>query len=186
MKFAFIDIFLFAALGFFIYRGYKGGVTKRLFNLLALIGSIVLATKLMHPVGKFLIDLLLISPLWGYIWGFALVVIVVMVATIFVYRRFEKNAIATKSSQFFGVLFGIFEGLIVIGLVLLMLKLFDTPEKETRNDSLLYKPMVNFVPGLFDMLKSYLPGASAFRTELSETFEKFDIFDEAPETGKKL
>ena len=103
MKFAFIDVFLFGGLAFAMYRGYHGGVTKKLFNLLALIGSIVLATKLMHPVGKALIDIFLISPLWGYLSGFALVVITVMTVTIFVYRRFESNSIANKSSQFFEI-----------------------------------------------------------------------------------
>ena len=186
MKFDLIDVFLLGGLVFFLYRGYKGGVTKKLLNLLALIGSIVLATKLMHPVGKMLIDIFLISPLWGYLSGFALVVITIMGVTIFVYRRFEGNSIANKSSQFFGVIFGLFEGLIVISLVLLMLKLLDTPEKETREDSLLYKPMVNFVPKMFDLLKSYLPGASAFRRELSETFQEYNIFDKTSDMGKDL
>jgi len=186
VKFAFIDIFLLGALAFALYRGYRSGVTKKLLNLLALIGSIVLATKLMHPVGKMLIDIFLLSPLWGYLSGFALVVITVMGVTIFVYRRFERNPIATKSSQFFGVIFGLFEGLIIISLVLLMLKLFDTPDKETRGNSLLYKPMVNFVPKTFDLLKSYLPGASAFRRELSETFEEYDIFDKTSDESEDL
>lgn len=186
MKFAFIDVFLLGGLAFAMYRGYQGGATKKLFNLLALIGSIVLATKLMHPVGKALIDVFLISPLWGYLSGFALVVIIVMTVAIVVYRRFEDNSIANKSSQFFGVIFGLFEGLIVISLVLLMFKLFDSPEKETRDDSLLYKPIVNFAPETFDFLKSYLPGASAFRRELSETFEEYDIFDEASDVVKDL
>ena len=39
----FIDLLLVAGLGFAVYRGYQGGVTKKLFNILALVGSIVLA-----------------------------------------------------------------------------------------------------------------------------------------------
>jgi uncharacterized membrane protein required for colicin V production len=120
------------------------------------------------------------------LFGFAAVVIAVMIVTILLYRRFGGTAMANSSSQFFGVLFGLLEGAIVISLVLLMLRLFGTPDRETRTASLLYRPLVNFVPKMFDLLQAYLPGASGFRTELSKTFEHYDIFEQASDAGKDL
>jgi uncharacterized membrane protein required for colicin V production len=179
-----IDLLLVGGLGFAVYRGYQSGAAKKVFNVLALVGSIVLAAKLMHRIGGFFIDVLLLSPLWGYIFGFASVVVAVMLLTIYLFNRFGRTGMANSSSQFFGVLFGLLEGAIVISLVLLMLRLFGTPDRATRTESFLYRPLANFVPTMFDALQSYLPGASSFRSELSTTFEQYDIFDQTPDAGK--
>ncbi len=186
MKFSYIDIFLYGGIVLGAYYGYRGGAVKKIFNLLALIASIVIATQLMEPVGDVLISMGLLSAPAGYIVGFALVVILLMVGAILVFRRFGGSGVAKSSSQLFGALLGVIEGSLIISLVLLAFKIYDYPGKTTRDDSLLYKPLVNAAPKTFDLLRSYLPGAGAFKEELERTFHQWNIFDLPSPPGKKL
>ena len=186
MKFSYIDILLFGGLGLAVYLGYRGGFTKKIFNVLALLGSIVIATQLMNPLGGLLIEYTALTEPLGYVVGFGLVVAVLMVATILLYRRFGKVSVIKGSSQVLGITLGLLEGSMMISLILLGLKVFDSPDKSTRTSSLLYKPLVNFAPKTFDLLRSYLPGASDFKEELSKTFKQSDIFESLSETSKKL
>lgn len=185
MKFSYIDIFLYGGLVLAAYFGYKGGFIKKIFNLLALIASIVIAVQCMEPVGSFLIGAGLLSEPTAYIVGFAIVNILLMVAAILLYRRFGKIGVAKSSSQLVGVVLGVLEGALVISLLLLALKMADFPSSSARADSLLYKPLVNFAPKTFDLFRSYLPGASSFQEELSKTFQKWNIFDSISPPGKK-
>ena len=185
MRFSYIDIFLYGGIVIAAYLGYKGGVTKKIFNLLALLGSIVIATELMAPVGDVFIAIGFGERL-GYILGFALVVVAIMTGTIMLYHRFGKTSVAKSSSQLFGVVLGLIEGCLILSLLLLALKVFDFPARESRTDSMLYKPLVNFAPKTFDLLRSYLPGASDFKEELSKKFKEFDIFESLPKPGKGI
>ena len=186
MKFSYIDIFLYGGLVVAAYYGYRGGFVKKIFNLLALIASIVIATQLMEPVGSLFIGAGLLSAPTAYVIGFALVIILLMVTAIFLFRRFGGSGVAKSTSQFFGVVIGVIEGSLVISLVLLAFKVFDFPAKSTRDDSLLYKPLVNAAPKTFDLLRSYLPGASSFKEELDRTFHEWNIFDIPSPPGKRL
>jgi len=185
VKFSYIDLFLYGGLLLAAYLGYRGGFTKKIFNLLALLGSIVIATQLMRPVGGALIGIGFGENI-GYILGFALVVAAIMTLTISLYRRFGKISVVKSSSQMFGVILGVIEGCLIISLLLLALRVFDMPAKDTRTDSLLYKPLVNFAPKTLDLLRSYLPGASAFKDELTDTFKDIDIFEYMPKPGRGI
>jgi uncharacterized membrane protein required for colicin V production len=185
MKFAWIDIVLFAGLCLAIVLGYRGGITKKLLNILALIAAIVIAAQLMRPIGDFLVENFFFSPHAGYISGFVFVVVGIMTATILLYKKYTRAGMAKAVSQGVGVVLGALEGAVVISLVLLMLKVFGFPASSTREDSLLYKPLVNFAPNFFDMLRPYLPGAGDVRQELARAFEKVDIFDVGIEVKKK-
>lgn len=187
MKFAYIDVFIFGGFALAAFLGYRSGVVKKVINLLVLLGSTVLAASLMTSVGGFFVDAGVLTEKVAYVTGFSLVVAVPMVATILLYRRFGSRGMVKSSSQIAGMILGCLEGLFIIGLVLIGLKIFDAPGEETRLKSLLYRPVVNFVPKSFDLLGSYFPGASDFREELTGAFKKPDLFDAkaVPGPGKK-
>ena len=185
MRFSYIDFFLYGAIVIAAYLGYKGGITKKIFNLLALLASIVIAVQLMEPIGDALISSGIFSAPLAYIVGFALVNTGLMVLAIMLYRRFGKTSVGKSSSQLIGLILGVLEGCLVVSLLLLALKVFDFPSQSTRYDSMLYKPLVNFTPKTLDLLQSYLPGASSFRDELTSKFQQYNIFDLASPPGKK-
>jgi hypothetical protein len=64
----------------------------------------------------------------------------------------------------------------VISFILLGMRVFDEPDQEDRQASLLYRPLCNFVPRTFVFLQSYFPGASEFKEQISRKFKDFDVF----------
>ena len=186
MKFHFIDLLLFGALGVGIFLGFRGGLTKKIFNILALTGSIVAATYLMTFVGGVYHSVFFSSEAVSHVLGFMTVVGALMAGAILLYRKFSPSEIAKSTSQILGMVLGAFEGAMITSLLLIMLRALDTPGTDTRGSSLLYRPLANFLPKTFDMMKSYLPGASGFREELSRTFKDADIFEQTSEAGKTL
>lgn len=185
MKFSYIDIFLIAGLGLGGFLGYRGGMAKKLFNLLMLLLAVVVASRLMVPVGEFFSESGVLSEIAGYVVGFALVMIAIMVPAILLYRRFGKSRGAQTASNTIGGFLGVLEGAMLISFVLMGFRVFDVPDEDDRQSSLLYRPLVRFVPKTFDLLQSYFPGASVFKEELSTKFKEFDFLGTQSHPSKK-
>jgi uncharacterized membrane protein required for colicin V production len=185
MKLTYVDFLIVAVLLGAMFLGFRGGVLKKVFNILALLACVVLGIEGMHAVGGALDDIGILNEPGASIAGFALIVVALMTASILLYRKFGKTSMANSSSQFFGAAVGLLEGLLVCSLVLVCLRVFDVPEASTRNGSLLYRPITRFAPRTFDLLHSYFPGASGVGEELSKIFEGLDIHDIVPEVPPK-
>lgn len=187
MKFAYIDVFLFGGIVLAGFLGYRSGVVRKILNLLVLVGATVLAGSMMTDVGGFFADAGILSEKVAYAVGFCLIVFVPLIATILLYRRFGAKGMVKSWSQITGMILGALEGLFLVGLVLIIFKIFDAPGEETRVKSMLYRPMVNFVPKSLDLLGKYLPGASDFKVEMSQAFKRPDLFESSPVAvpGKK-
>jgi len=186
MNFGLIDILLIGVLFVSTSLGYRGGVLKQVLNLCVFFGTIVLAAKFIRPVGSFFVDDLLLPYPDGYIAGLLLLVGVAVIPPMMVYRVLTREKISNEVSQFFGGVLGFLEGVIFISLVLLILNLQGSPSRETREDSLLYHPVVRFVPDMLYSVKPYLPGVDELRTEVSRMFELQAITEQAPDEKEKL
>jgi len=180
MRFSFIDLFLIAGLAYAGFLGYRGGLVKKIFNLMMLIIALVIAVKFMRTVGSFFSDPGVLSEAGGNVAGFALVMIAVMVPAILLYRKFGKSGVGNSSSTVVSVILGVIEGALIISFILVGLKVFDAPEKETRQASLFYRPLVNFVPKLFDLLQAYFPGGSELKEEYSKRFNEHNPLNSSP------
>ncbi len=181
MKFDPIDIVLFGAILLGIALGYRGGLTKKLLNVLALITAIMAAVFFMGTIGGFFEEVVLLDHATSYVIGFGFILATIMITAILLYKRFGSQGMAKSGSQIAGVFLGLFEGLMVMSLLLMMLKVFDMPDKETEEHSLLYKPMYQVAPKFFFLMRPYLPGASAFQDRLSATFKDTPLFGEKPD-----
>lgn len=184
MKFSYVDIFLFGGLALGGYFGYRGGLVKKLFNLLMLVVSAVLAIRFMRPVANFFSEAGVLDDTAAGVVAFALIFLVIMIPAVLVYHRFGKSGVGKTASTVIGVILGILEGAILISFVLLALKVFDLPEKETRQESFLYRPMLNMVPRTFDFLHAYFPSGDRIKEEMSKRFKDIDLLD-AVKTQKK-
>jgi uncharacterized membrane protein required for colicin V production len=106
--------------------------------------------------------------------------LVIMIPAILLYRRFGKTSAAKTTGNTVGVFLGVLEGAMVISFILLGMRVFDEPDAEDRQASLLYRPLCNFVPKTFDLLQSYFPGASEFKKQISNKFKDLDVFGKPP------
>ncbi|MEW6511917.1 MAG: CvpA family protein [Bacteroidota bacterium] len=187
MRFDFIDVFLIGGLGLGAYLGYRGGLAKKLFNLLMLLVAIVVAVRFMHTVGSWFTDAGIMAESASYVVAFLLLMLAVMIPALLLYRRFGKAAGSVKSgTAVVGLALGVLEGAMISSFLLMGLRVFDFPDESTRKGSLLYRPLVRFVPKTFDTLRPYLPGASEFKEELTRRFRDVDLFDTGAEPGKHL
>gem|GEM_PF-1891763 len=185
MRFSYIDIFLILGLGVGGFLGYRGGLAKKLFNLLMLLLAVIVASRLMGPVGDFFSESGVLSETASYVLGFALVLLAVMVPAVLLYRRFGRSRGAQTAGNTIGAVLGVIEGAMLISFVLMGLRVFDIPEEDDRQESLLYRPLVRFVPKTFDLLQSYFPGASAFKEQVTTKFKQFDFFGPTSQPIKK-
>lgn len=168
----FIDVFLLAGIAGAGYLGYRGGLAKKLFNLLMLIVAILLATKFAGPIAQIFLDAGMLEDAAAYVVGFGIVVLAVVIPSILLYRKFGKSKMGKSWSTAAGATLGVIEGIMIMSFILLGLKILDIPDNGTRSGSLLYRPMVNFIPKTFDLLQSRLPGATEFKEELSRRFKE--------------
>jgi uncharacterized membrane protein required for colicin V production len=176
MKFSFLDIFMIAGLGLGGFMGYRGGLAKKLFNILMILISVVAASKLMTPVGDFFLEAGVLGDPAAYAAGFALVMLLIMIPAILLYRKFGKTSAAKTTGNTVGAFLGVLEGAMVISFILLGMRVFDEPDPDDRQASLLYRPLCNFVPRTFVFLQSYFPGASEFKNQISSKFKNLDVF----------
>lgn len=180
MKFSYLDIFLIGGLALGGFMGYRGGLAKKLFNILILLFAVVASSRLMTSVGDFFLDAGMLTETEAYVVGFTLVMLAIMIPAILIYRRFGKTGAAKTAGNTVGVFLGLLEAAMVISFILIGTRVFEIPEKDDRQASLLYRPLFNFVPKTFDLLQSYFPGASEFRKQISEKFKDYEIFAKPP------
>jgi len=185
MRFSYLDIFLVAGLCLGGFLGYRGGLAKKLYNILLLLIAVVVASRLMTPVGNFFSDAGVLGDTAAYAVGFALVMLAIMIPAILLYRRFGRAGAAKTAANTIGIFLGVLESAMVISFILIGLKVVDTPDVDDRQASLLYKPLANFVPKTFELLQSYLPGAAEFKKQVQEKFRDLDIFAKPPEVPRK-
>jgi uncharacterized membrane protein required for colicin V production len=166
MKFNILDGVIVVVLLLSSYFGYRGGPLKKCITLLATIAAVVIAVRLMHPLGQALAGIGVFSAVFSYALVFVFLVAGILVATYLLYRRFGKKTSAQKPGRFLAAALGVLEAGFLISVLLLMLKLLDIPGPSVRAGSFLYRPMINLAPVSFDALRAVVPGGGEVR-ELS-------------------
>ncbi len=167
MRFNILDAVLVVILLLSAYLGYRGGPLKKFITLVATIAAVVIAVRLMNPLGGVVARIGVFSPGFSYALVFVIIVAGLLTATYLLYRRFGKKTSAQKAGRFFAAALGMIEAGFLLSVLLILLKFFSIPGGSLRTGSFLYHPLVNLAPVSFDALKSVLPGGGELRDELS-------------------
>jgi uncharacterized membrane protein required for colicin V production len=167
-----ILIYIFLVLSFGV--GLRDGLLKKLFAMVGVILALIVATKYMKSGGEYMMSWFKIEQEPAYIVSFSLIFLCVILLTNFFYRWFGGD---TKSYKIWdriaGGIVGMFEGIIVLSLVLILLTLFDVPTREEKKTSDMYKPIAGFAPALFDQINKVFPKSKKFKEELYNTIERY-------------
>ncbi len=168
-----LDVILVVGLGFFMYLGWQGGFVKQILSIIVLIIAIMLGTKSGADLGSTVFSFLGVSPGVKTVLGFIAIIGLAMLANILFYRFVLKDLVEGKWNSFGGMLIGIFEGGIIISLLLIFFGLyFNIPSPDAKLNSTLYKPMKNFAPMLYDEVNTILPDSEDFYQEIVNNFTK--------------
>lgn len=169
----FLDILIIIGLSLFMLLGFRDGLFKKIFGIFSFWGGLVLATIFMNDFGIIIGNWLDIPSDVANILSFFLIFLSIIIGQIFFYKWIGKTA--SESIKFWsrigGSALGIFQGAIVISLILVFLNIFDIPSAETKKESLLYSPLYQFAPIVFNKSTTWIPESKEFFKIFEEHFE---------------
>jgi membrane protein required for colicin V production len=168
-----VDVLIILGLLVSIALGFRDGFMRKFFGILGFLIGLVAATKLMGPAGDLFVDVFGLASESAKIVAFSFVFVAFVILENLFYRKFgiHHSNILKISSRIAGAIVGIFQGAVAVSLVLIMFNIFQMPSAETKENSLLYKPIFVIAPAVFDYATSWLPESKAFLDELKEHFE---------------
>ena len=167
-----ILIYVFLLLSFGV--GLRDGLLKKLFAVVGVILALIVATKYMTSMGEYTKTWLRLEQEQAYIITFVLIFVTGIVLTNFFYRWFGGDSKSYKIwDRIAGGIVGMFEGIIVLSLVLILLTLIDIPSREEKKTSDFYQPVIGFAPALFDHINKVFPKSKKFKEELYNSIERY-------------
>lgn len=155
--------------------GFRDGIVKKGIGLVVTIIGLVVAQLLMHDMAEFYVDEFDTDLPGGTILGFYTVFFGLIFLQSLIYRLSgSEYKIGGIADRIIGSGLGLFQGIIIMSAMFMMLNLTGFPSRQYRNDSRLYKTVVNVAPQMLDFILEVVPEKSG---ELQEkTKERLDEF----------
>jgi|SRR5271169_2915082 len=171
----FLDIFILIGILIFVLLGFRDGLLRKVFGLLAVLGGLICATKFMSPVADFISQWVNLGEETVVIVSFFFIFISVIVIVNLFYRWFGESGSDTLKiwSRLIGGFLGAGQGALAVSLVLLMFNLFDIPSDDAKKGSTLYQPIFQLAPGIFDYSLRWIPSSRKFFEEIKNDLEKY-------------
>jgi len=154
----FIDLIIIAVVVIGFILGFKDGFVRKLIGITGFIVAIILAVLLSNSFGKFIESVFGIEYYLAELLGGVLVFVAIMIVTTILKRvvhPFDK--VNNLINQLVGGFVGVIQLLFLMSAILLLLNIFDFPNKKTQNSSILYKYAYGIIPTSINFLKDYTP-----------------------------
>ncbi len=175
MTVSYLDILIGIPLLWAIYKGFTKGLIIQLGALLALLLGIYGAIKFSSFTAQWLVDTFEFSGKYLGLVAFSLTFIGIVVVVHLIARLLSKIAgmIALEFvNRLLGVLFSLLKMGFIISVIIVILNSIDERinfiDEETRQESILYKPLGKLAPAIFPIITEaidIIPKNSPFRDE---------------------
>ena len=179
----YLDIIIGIILILFAIVGLRNGIIREAFSLAAFIGGIYGAIKLSDMVGKWLGNIINVSPEWMAVISFILVFIALALLINWL-GNMLANLIESVSLGFIdklgGIVFGIAKGFLLVGVLILLLDFFgikDVVDDETREGSKLYKNSEKVAAWIYDNKDGWIDRVDEEYKKIEKKFKKDDVDD---------
>ena len=179
----YLDIIIGIILILFAIVGLRNGIIREAFSLAAFIGGIYGAIKLSDMVGKWLGNIINVSPEWMSVISFILVFIALALLINWL-GNMLANLIESVSLGFIdklgGIVFGIAKGFLLVGVLILLLDFFgikDVVDDETREGSKLYKNSEKVAAWIYDNKDSWIDRIDEEYKKIEKKFKKDNVDD---------
>jgi membrane protein required for colicin V production len=168
------DISIVLVLLLFVVSGFFEGFLKKIFGIIILIGAFFVALHLYEPLANWMQSTIKLSPFFSLILSFLLVFLTLLIGGNVLYRALgRKNELYRIWDKIAGAAFGLFEGALIVSLILHILILIDIPAQHLRESSLLYSYIFSFAPQVFELIHLFVPEIRRFLKCLSKTSTTF-------------
>ena len=170
-----LDVFLLSGLFIATALGYRAGLRRKVFNLVLALTTIIAIAQFAQPIGEWFFDEFVLSDQQGYAIAMFIILGATIIPGILLYRKFESIGHSSESSHFFGGLFGLFEGALIISICMILFRAYGTPDQESRDESILYGPLAGLAQSTFVTLEPLVPGGKELRLELARVFDESSL-----------
>lgn len=162
-----LDIILVIPFLWFGFKGLTNGLLKEIFSTLALLIGLYLAIHFSSYIGNLLAGIVSSTSPYFKLTCFAITFILALLGmklgTWAADRFFSKVGIGWLN-KLGGLAFGILKGVFIVGAFIYLLNHFDKNntliEQNTKNKSLLYNPISNFVTTVYPSLQQLIEVSS--------------------------
>ncbi len=156
------------------FSGFRKGFMRKILGIAGIALGFILAVKFYETIAGFISPVIKEGPALVNVISFLLIVAVVYGLSIWLARFMSDISPGTDFlNKLLGTVFGIIQGAIISSVLLYNLSLIDIPSAETRNGSILYKPVYKAAPLMFDKIIDLFPGLQeTYRNYKNEPAEK--------------
>ncbi|MFQ5649597.1 MAG: CvpA family protein [bacterium] len=171
-----IDYIILAVIAAFTLKGLFRGIINETIGLIALVVSLVVATKYMSNVADAIDNVLSIPPAMITVLAFLVIFISSQLCfqlVSYLLHQIVKYTFAGWLERLAGGGVGLLKGLVVASLVALLLSIvpFSDQMMPQKKDSLLFNPVKDLAPKMFNLLMVVMPHSKSFSSELKESLE---------------
>lgn len=149
-----IIILVIIFIGFVL--GYKDGFIRKLIGLIGFILAVFLAVKFASWLGQIIESITGIEIYLSEIIG-GVIIFLVIIFVFSILKRYIHpfDKVNNFVNQFVGGLVGTMQILFFVSAFLIILNIFNTPAKESRENSFLYYKIYNLIPVTIEYVSQY-------------------------------
>lgn len=182
-----LDIIILVILAGGLALGIKSGLIKQVMSFVGVVVAFLVSLHLMDSVGVLASNSLGVSEGIAPYIGFVLVFIAVQILVFALVRMVEALIGALKLSvvnRFLGGALGALKAAVVLSVAFLVLGLLNVPERETRDESVLYEPVSAVLPTSWDYISEKLPEVEHLTDDMQDD-EEVDHDSTGQDLGKE-
>ena len=174
----YLDIIIGIILIIFAIGGFRNGIIREAFSLVAFIGGIYGAMRLSDLVGQWLKNVINLDPELMSVISF-IIVFIALALLISWLGNFLAGLVENLNLGFIdkigGLVFGIAKGFLLVGVLILLLDFFgikDVVDEETREGSKLYKNSEKVATWIYENKDSWIEKLNEEYENVEKKFKK--------------
>ncbi len=171
------DFFILIVVLIFAITGLMSGIIKQIFGVLAILLGFVFGTALLGTAVQIFNEILQLTPVVSVILCFSILFISIWLIVVAIGKFVVKvisMAFLRWVDRLLGALLGVFKGLLVASIAILILNFMPVTQEFTKGtrSSLLYDFTSKVAPRTYNGLQYLIPKAKPFYDELQEILTK--------------
>lgn len=167
-----VDILILVVMILYGFFGYKDGMFRKIAAILGFWGGLIVATKIMHPLGKVFLDWFDLGIEASNVLAFYLVFIFIAGVEYVLVKRYAPSSDVPMGMRIGGIIFGMIHGAMLISLILIFLSVVNIPDAAQRKESKIYDAFFHVTPQFFDVTATWLPETKDFLEEMESSLGK--------------
>ena len=151
-----LDIILIVIILIGFILGFKDGFVRKLIGLIGFALAIFLAITFAFSLGKIIESITGIEIYFSEIMA-GIIIFLVVIFIFSVIKRFVHpfDKVNNLVNQVIGGFVGGIQILFFLSAILIILNIFNMPDKESQNNSFLYEKVFNIIPATIQLLSKY-------------------------------